>query len=58
LDADGFFSDVANIIEQASKYVGRVADLTMFGFLEKKQKAQKSQTMFSQSYPFTLGWSH
>ena len=31
---------------------------TPFGFLESKDLAQKSQTMFAQSYPFVLSWSH
>ena len=29
-----------------------------FGFLESKNLTQKSQTTFSQSYPFILSWSH
>jgi predicted nuclease of restriction endonuclease-like (RecB) superfamily len=31
---------------------------TLFSFLDNRVSAQKSQTLFSQLYPFTLSWSH
>jgi len=31
---------------------------TLLSFFENQSTTLKSQTMFSQSYPFTLGWSH
>ena len=31
---------------------------TMFDLFENKNLTAKRQTMFAQSYPFTLGWSH
>jgi predicted nuclease of restriction endonuclease-like (RecB) superfamily len=31
---------------------------TLFSLLEAPPHKQKSQTMFGQSFPFTLGWSH
>ena len=105
----GFFDDVANVIEQARRFVGRAADLTMCvtyfeigrmiveeeqggkaraeygkgllaelskylterfrrGFSESTLKNARKfyqvyspsirQTLFAESYPFTLSWSH
>jgi len=42
----------------SSVELGSEKSQTLFGLFEKNPLASKSQTMFAESYPFTLGWSH
>jgi predicted nuclease of restriction endonuclease-like (RecB) superfamily len=57
-NAKQFYNIYAPSVRQTTLSASSQKSQTMFSFFENHSQTPKSQALFSQSYPFTLGWSH